>query len=297
MDQVEAFAHLGVPEDVSREDIEAAWRTAMRATHPDVTLEESDGRRAAILNEARDIALRHVASRSTELVLIREASAAIAQAQQQVAGAAKASENAMKQVVLHHVGLLSLRKRRNAVIGAISGAFGVVSAAIGTILGPGDTYTGPFATALLSLGGLCVVGGMAFGLAALGLSTREKLLEDELTDAENTLSDRGDLAQTLDQLSLEDFFTRKMVYDAIDHWSSPDEESGVSAGLGAAVFGGSDGYQPVPLPSTARRIGSVDFARLLLTKGMEFGLLREAEEGMPDGSTRHGSRRIVAVNP
>ncbi len=159
------------------------------------------------------------------------------------------------------------------------------------------TPSGPFGIILLAFAGYCVCGGVVMGGRALAASTRERMLTLELEDAGDTLSDRGDLTATLDELGLPAFFTRAQLYEVLQQWRVPEDapEPRRDGGIlpPSALF--EPRYEPVSLAETARKIGHVDFARLLMAKGLELGLLEVADRPTSGYTMDHGYRRISSA--
>jgi hypothetical protein len=267
----------------------------MKEAHPDPGGRHDDGS-AARVNEARDVALGSLASSGSDLVAIN-AVMAMVRAQQQETLAAKESEKTMRRVVRTHVGQLSLRKRQSLIWGALASGSAIITGAIGSVLQFAGTPSGPFGIILLAFAGYCVCGGVVMGGRALAASTRERMLTLELEDAGDTLSDRGDLAATLDELGLPAFFTRAQLYEVLQQWRVPEDapeprrDGGILPPL--ALF--EPRYEPVSLAETARKIGHVDFARLLMAKGLEPGLLEVADRPTSGYTMDHGYRRISSA--
>gem|GEM_PF-2962406 len=115
---------------------------------------------------------------------------------------------------------------------------------------------------------------------AWAAASAERLLEVEIEEAGEVLSDRGDFSAVLDEIEAPNFFDRSDLETLVGRWEQEAPPTGLLAG--------SRGQRP--LSQTAARIGRVDFVRLLLAKGLELGLL---EEAVDDNSGRriYGYRR------
>jgi hypothetical protein len=285
MDLTEAFARLGLETTATRDEIDAAWRQAMKAVHPD-TGTAPDGNLAVVLNQARATALSAVAVPSTELVPLAAVMELVkAQQPAQMERAARASDQALKSVVMHHVGGLAYRKRQRAILASI-GAFVTVVltllAAVNRIV-PEDSqafygFLAAFAAVLTAL----------VGLGAWRLSAQERTLNLDLEEAAETLSDRAAYLDTIDEIGLGAVWTRQELHAALQGWEVPEVRNSTH-GPSLGFFG--PPYRSVPLAHTAAEIGHVDFGRLLVAKGIELDLVQEDAFVREDGRTSYGFRR------
>ena len=192
------------------------------------------------------------------------------------------SEQALKQVVMHHVGDLAFRKRQRAIVAAVSGGIAVVLGLISGLSSGLEDLRAVLGFAALFF----ALVGAAVGAIAWGLATRERFLELDLEEAGETLSDRASVAGALDELGLDDAFDREELNQAIEGWEIPDGHGATSqrrlAGRG----------RETPLADTAAKIGPRDFGKLLLTKGIELGLIVDETVTDDSGKRRYGFRRV-----
>lgn len=287
MDRLTALAYLGVDETATKDDIDTAWRGAVKRAHPD-TGSDSDASQVMRLNEARAIALDGLSDSGGELITqpaIRE----MVRLQQEMTATASASDRAMKQVVMHHVGSLALQRRQRATFAIISGVVAAVLALIGAVA---RATPEEFAwhNLLFTLAGVLGVGAALLGLLSWRMKFREQRLEMEIEDAAETLADRGALAATLTEIGLGDFFTLPDLQRALADWGS--EEKGFPPRPASPLsFLAPPTYRSVPLSQVAALIGPVDFGKLLIAKGKESGLLEESERRSDGESKAYGYRR------
>lgn len=288
MNRAEALARLGLDADSTAEEIERAWRAAMKHVHPD-TGARPDGELAVLLNQAKAEALAALPKPTTDLVTL-EAIAELVRAQQQAAVAgATASDRAMKQVVIHHVGGLALRRRQRATLAAASAGIAAILAVIGALVKATPNSLDVYKPILFFLGAMFGVLSAALGVMAWRVSTAERALQLELDDVGETLSDRGAVADTLTELELGDFFTRVQLREAIDTWQIDETLIGPRYPRSPLV---GTVYRSVPLSHTAHTIGPVDFGKLLLTKAVELGLLVDDQNVDAEGKRQYGFRRL-----
>lgn len=191
----------------------------------------------------------------------------------------RTTERVLKRIVTHHVGQMAYRRRRRvqtAIVSAGIAAFLGLLAALGNVP---DPYAGiRLALGILAVGGAAVAG--ATGLMAWAAASAERLLEVEISEAGEVLSDRGDFSATLDEIGVPDFFERSNLETMVGQWEQKPHPPDLLAG--------NRGQRP--LSETAARIGRVDFVRLLLAKGLELTLLEEAV-GDDSGQRIYGYRR------
>lgn len=286
MDREQALAYLSLDGTATKVDIETAWRNAMKAVHPDAS-GGGDSSRAAMLNEARGIALDGLSDSSSEIVTRRDLQELV-QAQAQQVTAVQESEKAVRQVVMHHVGALALQRRQRTSLAIASGGLAAVSALVGALL-KGTPEPLMWRSLLLSTAGLFAILGAILGL----LSWRQRFLEEELKmnieDAGETLADKGALAGTLDELGLGSFFSQADLREALSDWNGQLDEAPLRRV--SLLFPGR-AYSSVPLSFVAQQIGAVDFCRLLLSKGLASGLLQEETRPIEQGKSEYGYRRV-----
>jgi hypothetical protein len=249
----------------------------MKIVHPD-SGHAPDAELARQLNEAREAAL--VDSRSTALVPI-EAVLDLVRAASSSATAVNrrdASERVVNRVVLQHVGQFAgLRRRRTAIAAAAGGVAAVVALLRSTMR---IEFIYPWELVVATIFVVAGSAAAALGVMAWLVSSREKLLVLELEGAAETLGDKAAFTETIRELGVGDAWTRNALQAAVTKWVT-DAEGTPSPG----VRGGS-----VPLQSTARELGPVDFARILLAKGLETGVFEESEIVDPDGQRQYGFR-------
>jgi len=270
----EAISLLDLPADANNEDVKRAYRRLAKKAHPD-TGERSDTERLQQLGEARDVALEPVTGK--ELVT-REDIALILRTQGELAKVSRESEATLSRVVLHHVGKLAAARNRRLTISGLGTVVGLLLTAVGTLV-RSETIP-PLQAVLIPVGSVLASCSLAIGAMALLNKEREERLRIELEEAAETLSDRASLVGTLAELGLDGFFTREDLQEAIYYWSEMDNE------IEVIRF-----RDRVPLSRVAAQIGPVDFARLLLSRGLESGMIVETEEPGDQHDVQYGYRR------
>lgn len=294
MERDEALARLGLRESAERAEVDAAYKAAMKIVHPDVGA-SPDRRLAALFNEARDAALSDQGKSSTALVETRRA----ASDQLLRSGTAKAAPQlVLDTVVKRHAGSLALVKRQRWTAAAILTCLGVLAALVAAF-GPFDATTLEriFVGAVAAL---CTAAAAAVGSAALRVHHHERQMALELEELGHTLSDRVAVSDTLDELRLGEFWTRAELHAALRHWRvRRTRVDGNSRLLRVRTLSPLLGRSPlsrsVPLPETVRRIGAVDFARLLMANSLELGLIEETNGGEGGRRATWGYRRIYPI--
>jgi hypothetical protein len=282
MERLEALTELGLDGSATREQIESAWRGAIKVVHPEGTHPDPDAARR--LNEAREVALVGLeGSAGDALVRLSEVMDLVrAQAQQPVAVAG--AERALRRVVMHHVGLLAYRKRERTVLAAISGGLAAALGVITAIIRAYDSTRYLLGFVAATLGLLAAV----LGFLAWRVSIAEQTLRLQLEEAAETLSDRAAFVDTINEIGLGRFWTRADLHGALDRWEIPDGPWDRTRG---SIVGLGPSYRSVPLARTAERIGPVDFGRLLVAKGIELGLIEESATTDGNGIVGYGYSR------
>jgi hypothetical protein len=159
--------------------------------------------------------------------------------------------------------------------------------------------TSPAATQLRYWGFFLGFVAALLGLLAVRIAGLQRSLEIELEEVGETLSDRAAVSDTFREIELHAFFTRAELHDALARWSLSSAPAAVVGGRrspGIQLFAAiglvtAPTYRTVPLATTARRIGNIDFGKLLLTKALELGLVLEDHTGDGAGIT-YGYRRV-----
>jgi hypothetical protein len=284
MQRDEALMKLGLRSDATREEIQAAWRAQMRIVHPDSgSAPNSDLARE--LNEARDVALSQTPStalaRSDVLQELISSNASLARAP----SLAAASERAIQRIVTHHVGRLTSLRRLRTAIAAVAVGLAAITAIVRSTLRPAiaganidafDTATG------VTIAVLALVGA-ALGFWAWTVRTREEMLSLDIEGAAATLDDKGTYLDTIREIGLREDWTLTELRRAVGDWTQA--ETGDDWRVSRVLFE----PREAPFQWLARRIGRVDFGRLLLTKGLEHGFLEEGEV-QREGGVRFGYR-------
>jgi hypothetical protein len=241
-------------------------------SHPD----EAEAKR---INEAHTVAIDTLTGADLVPVkalteIVRRNTAALERA-----SLSEAVATTVSQVVTHHVGALAQARRQRAAIAALTALIGAVVALTRTVpnLSPSDQVSG----VLTAAGGFMIVAGAMLGVFALLSKSREERLQLLIEEATDTLNDRGTLLATLHEVGIpETGWSRGELQSCVSRWLASDDK----ASIGPPEVG-------EPLVRVARRIGSVDFARLLLAKGQERGVVEEAELAR-GGSLTYGYRII-----
>jgi hypothetical protein len=268
----EGMRLLNLPVGASEEEVKRAYRRLAREVHPD-TGEEPDVERLQQLGEARDVALEHVTGQD---LVTRKDIALMLRTQGELAKVSQESEATLSRVVVHHVGKLAAARSRRLTISGLGTVVGLLLAAIGAVV-----RTLPSLQAvLIPFGALLAICSLVVGAMALLNKEREERLRIEIEEAAETLSDRAALVGTLAELGLDGFFTREDLQEAIYYWSEMDNE------IEMTRF-----RDRVPLSRVAAKIGPVDFARLLLSRSLQSGMIVEAEGSDDYHEIQYGYRR------
>jgi hypothetical protein len=276
MERAEAIELLGLSEDADPGEVTAAYRRLVKAAHPD-SAENGDSARIQELREARDAAAQPGPSQA---LVTRSDLELIVRRQAEITRLAQEADATVSRVVIQHTGKLAALRSHRLTLSGLGAGIGLVLGALGAFART-DVFP-ELQALLLGAGAGLTICSLIVGSRALQIKSREDQLKIEIEEAGETLSDRGSLIGTLTELRLEGFFTREDLQDAIYYWSEMDNEVELIR------------YRErVPLSRVAAKIGPVDFARLLLAKGIESGMLVESEDLGEDGETLYGYRRAV----
>lgn len=287
MERARALEVLGLDETASRDEIESAWRSAIKNVHPD-SGKESDADAVSEILDARKVALSEGNASSTGLVPLARVTDLIKLQQGEIAAKARASEQAMRGVVMHHIGTLAFRRRQRTILAGISAGVATVLGLLTALIRVSPDADIEVQSLLGTMTGAFALIAAGLGLLAWRIATLERSLQMELDDVAETLSDKAAFSDTINEVGLGSFFTKSQLQEAIREWSANGMPSGARS-PSSGLFGGM--YRSVPLASTAHAIGPVDFGKLFLAKGIELGLLEEVERETSDGSVDYGFSR------
>ncbi|HEX5592671.1 MAG TPA: J domain-containing protein [Solirubrobacterales bacterium] len=266
MTREEALDLLGLKLDATDDQIDKAYRQASKHLHPNAA-GGGDRERWEALLHARDIAR---ARSNGDLVpvslvreLVREQERALEKRDRRQERAAE-TKRASQAVVRRHTSRLDERKRSAWAVGVGMAAITLLTSLLKAIVFTGSNFEqDAFVTALIST---CGVASIGLGLIGLTAQTRAQRLEHEIEDVTNQLS------QKAEWLSL---FREIRRHGEVEEppWS-PEE-------FAEAISEWADAVGPVDhrsLASTASTVGSRDFGRLMIAKGLELELLAEETE-------------------
>lgn len=268
MNIADAYALLGLGMRATVAEIEARFRELAQTAHPD-----TGGSDLAMkqLNAAREIAIDFANTKNSLVVLgVGEPTPATH------IDLRASSDRAFSRVLRHHVGRLRALQRLSAALAAVGVFAGLLAGRLVPLAGAvGFDLGGPAGLAMVALGApfLLVTGAVQLAVWSLKSATE---------DMNEALSDRSTFVDVISELNLDLEAPIRLanLESAIRWWTTgriaaSDEYVSLSRLIGMTrrnPFGSS-----TPLRQLAIRIGSRDFARLLLAKGEEVGLLRRGE--------------------
>lgn len=293
MDRQEALLRLGLTEAASADDINRAWRQAMKAVHPD-TGSNPDPALTVLLNDARAVALAGRPQDVGQLVplsAVRE----LIKADMAVSGATeRASERTLRKITMHHVGGLAFRKRQRTILASVSAGVTVILGAITAFgkLGDSEDWVVMYQPLFGVATGVGLLLTSFVAVAAWRVTTMERTLALDLEEIADTLDDRTAYVDVLEEIDVGKFWTRQELLAAVEQWAR--REPGARRGGAMSAFIG-PAYSAVPVSHVAAEIGPYDFVKLLLAKGQELELIKEREMVREDGRAVYGYERIGSV--
>lgn len=320
VDRTEALLRLDLAPTASAGDVEAAWRLAARLFHP------ADGKfpdleRFLTLQEARTVALEHVASPGTEVVRKRGTNLDVLSTPRGLVPAQhQEGPEVMKSLVLHHVGALAAIRRKKALTGGISATVGALALLVATLRDwgaaaedwllvlPGAAFRAADIAVVLGVSGAALVAfGALQGVRFANLSHRERIVELELHDLGETLSDRSTIDGVFSEIAVGVFFNRDELIRAVESWQrevDPTEwrrRGPLWVSLARRSFGGlflrrgrGLGHaflKPRSLRASSIAVGAVDFSALLVAKSLDAEMIEPVTRTSSDGERKYGFAR------
>lgn len=270
MDYSEAVAHLGLEDGASSGEIRDAHSRLAKRFHPD-----AGGSTAAMaaLNEARDVALANADADGGAMVpisVVRDLVRVQTDLAREESERQQATERAERAIVRYEVDRLERRRRTAGLVATVSGGLGLLIGFLraAVLSGVTDAQSEQFAVVIAAV----AVVAAAFALAAWMLNVRVKYFEDLVKDASDALSDRGAylavVAEIEERGGKSSPWLRESLHDAISTWVQE---------IGLNVRGS--------VAELAHRVGPESFAKLLVAKGLEVGVMEERITN-PDGRLR-----------
>lgn len=254
--------------------------------HPDLG---GDSTHMAEITEAYEILIAELRPPGTELA-VRPDSVSMVRwaASEQRRERRENSQRIVRELVRHQTSPLSQAARQRRWLAIVSGGLAaLVGAARALRL---DYVEGPEGSELLwlptsvRLGVMLAFGGLAaaFGLLAWSASTRAAWIESALEDADDELNDKNsylDLIEEIaDESDLDSSWTRAELIHAVRQWSESfvDRHPWSQLHPARSLMGLRARAAPgTPLAALAQITGPVDFAKLVIVKGLENELLIE----------------------
>jgi hypothetical protein len=215
------------------------------------------------LNEARDVALAN-GSANGEAMLPVSVVRALVKTQTDLARdqteRREATDRAERSIVRYEVDRLERRRRTAGLVATVSGGLGLLIGFLraAVLSGVSDAQSETFAVVIAVI----AVVAAGFALLAWTLSARVKSFEDLVKDASDALSDRGPYLAVITEIEErsgeESPWLQGSLREAISAWVQE---------IGLTVQGS--------VAELAHRVGPEYFAKLLVAKGVELGVMEE----------------------
>lgn len=262
----EARTVLGVAPDASIAQIGAAFRRAAKQAHTDTESGDRDEWERVVA--ARDALLDHgdaLVRVDIAQALVRSQSQALERVEKRNERTA-ATESAVRSVMLRHTSPLDRKKRAAWTAGAVAAGVGTLITVIRTVAVGATGYSEGVAIAAFMAGAYIVAG--LFTLIGFVLQFRAQQLTHAVEDVTAQLSRRANYLSLLNEIRESAYLPMpwgtEEFNDAIEEWAETTSR------------------HPSSLASTARDIGSRDFAELVIAKGVELEVLDEEAEEMEE---------------
>jgi len=260
MDYSEAISRLGLEVGATVEEIRVAHSRLAKRFHPDAGGSTAD---MAGLNEARDVALANRSANGEAMLpvsVVRDLVKAQTDLVRDQTERREATDRAERSIVRYEVDRLERRRRMAGLVATVSGGLGLLIGFLraAVLSGVSDAQSETFAVVIAAIA--CVAAG--FALLAWTLSAGVKSFEDLVKDASDALSDRGPYLAVITEIEEKSGkpspWLQGSLNDAISAWAQE---------IGLTVRGS--------VAELAHRVGPEYFAKLLIAKGVELGMMEE----------------------
>lgn len=268
MDIKTAFDKLGLPISASEEEIKIRYRDLAISFHPD-----KGGANSIMsdLSSARDIALEYINKKAIiPINYIGEIIKANTEALRIFQERKETARKTIDRVIRINRSKYKRFKGTAALFGAVSTGIALISSKILPVLGSAIQNNPTITMVSLICAGLSGVYYFAFSYMADNL-------QRAVEDVNDTLDDKATFYELIMDILGESYiaisWTKKELENQIDKWEEPKEEKKVAAMPSPFPFF----FSGANIKSVARRIGFGDFSKLLISKGLDQGIIIEEE--------------------
>lgn len=266
----EAFKILNLPESSTIEEIEDKYKVLIKEVHPDTI--NGNHEKASALNNAKDFAIKYLTEMTTNIVLLRQV-AELIKVDNSVLLKRQEYKN-QSEAIFSKVSRKSVNKYKQ--MRSMTKLFGVFSAALALvssnilpifekIFKDNPTYSIVFT----------VITFMT-GIYYLMFNTMTERIQDSIDDFKETLEDKANYYDIINSIIIERavfnrIISRREFEGLIENWLEESRHV-VLERLELDLLINKDSLKRI-----ARRIGKSDFSKLIISKGLEKGVLIEVE--------------------
>src|SRR6266568_4475504 len=265
----QALRRLGLRAGASEEEIEARFRELAKADHPDTGGSDSA---MAELNEAREIALRAARRALVPVALVKDLIGASTQIVLAREERKQATQATIASIIRHNAGRFKRYRRTAGMFAFLSGVGAAFSG--GLIETPVISLFRPLSDLLFAILGFAAA---YLGMLAWLYWSAAEHIEEAIADAAESLDDKTTFVGVVKEIETASIsrmpWSRKDLDRLITEWAQPRRMSPLILPIWRlrSIRG------TVPLRRLAAHIGSADFSRLLIARGLEKGLFSEQE--------------------
>jgi len=266
----EAFKILDLSETATIEEVEERYKSLIKENHPDK--ETGNHEKAVELNTAREVVIKQINSISTSLAVIRKVAdlikvdnAEIVKRQEYKSQSDAIFNRATRRSLNRFKQMQSVTKLLGVFSAAIALATSNILPVFEKVIGDNPTYSIAFT--------VITFGSSIYYLLFSAMTERMK---DALDDFKETLEDKSSYYNVVNSVMIEsrelgEIFTRQQFENAIRHWLD------ISRHVMLEKLELDSIIDKDSIRRTARRIGETDFTKLIISKGLEKGLIREVD--------------------
>jgi len=266
----EALEILDLPISSTIEEIEAQYKDLIKDVHPDTI--NGNHEKASALNNAKDFAIKYLAETTTNLVLLRQVAEIVKFDNSLVLKRQEyrtQSEAIFSKVSRKSVNKYKQMRSMTKLIGAFSATLALITSNIlpifENIIKDNPTYSA----------GFTVVTFMT-GFYYLMINTITDRVQDSLDEFKETLEDKANYYDIINSIIIERailnrIISRREFEGIVENWLEESRHV-VLERLELDLLINEDSLKRI-----ARRIGKSDFSKLIISKGLEKGVLIEVE--------------------
>lgn len=273
----EAFETLDLPEMTTLDEIENKYKALIKKFHPDKQNGNHD--RATKLNVSRKVAIKHIEEMNSTLAIIKQVTELIRVDNTElikIQGYKNQSDYIFKKITRNSVNKYKQMQSITKLLGAFTAGLALVTSNALPIFEK-ITANNPYLSIVFTLA------TFALGFYYLMFNTITERMKDSLDDFKEILDDKSSYYEIVNSIVIENsdlnqVFSRSEFEHNINKWLNASRHI-ILEELELDLINDKNSLRKI-----AGKIGVTDFTKLIISKGLEKGIIKEVdiiENGLP----------------